>query len=62
MGQRLRRLYMETDREYQVGRDTMVQGSSGVKDFYIKYVWLLALKTKDAVAVADQVVTELHCR
>ena len=33
-----------------------------VKDFHTKYVWLFALKTKDAVAVADQLVTELYCR
>jgi hypothetical protein len=33
-----------------------------VKDFHTKFVWLFALKTKDAVAVADQLVTELYCR
>ena len=32
------------------------------KDFHTKYVWLFALKTKDPVAVADQLVTELYCR
>jgi transposase InsO family protein len=33
-----------------------------VKDFHTKFVWLFALKSKDAVAVADQLVTELYCR
>lgn len=33
-----------------------------VKDFHTKFVWLFALKTKDAIAVADQLVTELYCR
>ena len=33
-----------------------------VKDFHTKFVWLFAIKTKDAVAIADQLVTELYCR
>ena len=33
-----------------------------MKDFHTKFVWLFVLKTKDAVAVADQLVTELYCR
>jgi hypothetical protein len=33
-----------------------------VKDFHTKFVWLFAIKAKDAVAIADQLVTELYCR
>jgi hypothetical protein len=33
-----------------------------VKDFHTKFVWLFAIRTKDAVAVADQLVMELYCR
>jgi hypothetical protein len=33
-----------------------------VKDYHTKFVWLFALKNKDAVAVADQLVTELYCK
>jgi hypothetical protein len=33
-----------------------------VKDYHTKFVWLFALKNKDAIAVADQLVTELFCR
>ena len=33
-----------------------------VKDFHTKYVWLFAIKAKDAITVADQLVTELYCR
>jgi hypothetical protein len=33
-----------------------------VKDFHTKFVWLFDIKTKDAIAIADQLVTELYCR
>ena len=33
-----------------------------VKDYHTKYVWLFANKSKDAIAVTDQLVTELYCR
>ena len=33
-----------------------------VKDFHTKFVWLFALKSKEAIDVADQLVTELFCR
>lgn len=33
-----------------------------MKDCHTKYVWLFAIKSKDAVTVADQLVTELYCR
>jgi hypothetical protein len=31
-----------------------------LKDFHTKFVWLFAIRTKNAVAVADQIVTELY--
>jgi transposase InsO family protein len=33
-----------------------------VKDYHTKFVWLFALKNKDAISVADMLVTELYCR
>ena len=33
-----------------------------VKDYHTKYVWLFAIKSKDAIAVADQLMTKLYCR
>ena len=33
-----------------------------VKDYHTKFVWLFAIKNKDAISVADMLVTELYCR
>jgi hypothetical protein len=33
-----------------------------VKGFHTTFVWLFAIRSEDAVAVANQLVTELYCR
>ena len=33
-----------------------------MKDYYTKYVRSFAIKSKDAIVVVDQLVTELYCR
>jgi hypothetical protein len=33
-----------------------------VKDYHTKFVWLFAIKNKEAISVADMLVTELYCR
>jgi hypothetical protein len=45
--------------------ETMGNGSKYilvVKDYHAKFVWLFATKNKDAISVADMLVTELYCR
>ena len=41
---------------------TEENGYKYIMDFHTKFVWQFAIKTEDAIAIADQIVTELYCR
>jgi hypothetical protein len=62
VGQPLGRVHIDLTGELPVTEGNQSKYIMVVKDFHTKFVWLFALKTKDAVAVADQLVTELYCK
>ena len=62
VGQPLGRIHIDLTGELPTTDGNKSKYIMVVKDFHTKFVWLFALKTKDALAVADQLVTELYCR